>query len=176
MEELLIDLKVQITRRTVLKKLTPIKDMLDEGMQYDTHEDEYIAYHPEHIGRGIRIQWNKNDPDHYGLSLSLPSTDEEIENFRYCIITTARRAVCEVLLNGKPLAPKDMKQVFEQLHVYNLQLLHSKVKDVLNDDIPLVLQCAKKELTLDMDTAERFWAGTNTDSFRDYLQEVQVNV
>lgn len=176
---------VTVYRRSLLPRMVkPEKILLDDmtaGWLKDGRfvpneqgEDAVIAYHKDHIGRGIRIFWKKEDSRFTELKLALPASEEEIDDFFLMAARLARQDICEVYLNAAPFVPKQYHQKKEEWKRTNLHLLHTAMGEVLNQETKqLKLDCVFRTFYAGMDDAETMWAGVDASALRDWLHAGQ---
>lgn len=181
-----MSITVTVTRRSFFPRSISIRHILLDGMKYGTSKNGYflegesgdhfvIAYHTAHIGRGILFRWKPGDVRFSELTLNLPSSNEEIDDFFLMCARLARQDISEVMLNGKPFAPSRYHETVDRFKVYNLKLLHEMMGNVLNDGPDTIsIGCAFHRLAAGEKEAETMWAGVNTDVYRDWMHSSQA--
>ena len=176
---------VAVNRRSIFPRVLRPQKILLDGMKLGIsregrfREGEYgdnfaVAYHPDHIGRGIRIRWDNSDVRFTELCLNLPVSEEELDDFFLMCARLARQDLSEVKLNGKPFGPKQYHKIRDSYRVYNLKLLHEMMGNVLNKEPErLFIGCVFHRVAAGEKEAERMWAGVDTSAYRDWLHESQ---
>ena len=179
-----MSVKVTVRQRSLFPLYIEPKELLLDGMGYGSYEsdgfrrdvirgDTLVAYHRDHIGRGIRVSCY-NDEKTYELLLNLPTSSEELEDFFQMTARLAKKAICEVFLNEEPFIPKKFKEMRQKFITYNLKLLHELMSRVLNETPHTIsIGCVFHRLVAGEKEADRMWAGINTDEYRDWMHESQ---
>ena len=162
-----------------------IKEILPAGMCYGAaknliFESGYInhgntiAYHPDHIGRGIWISMAEEGRNQLLIRLPSPCTDEDIDD----TIAIAKRILgkygTEMQVNDKAMTFQQLKDSAESLRTANLHVLHETMQNVLDGHMgSLILSCALHPLAFGKKEADTLWAGTDTHAYRDLLHRLQ---
>lgn len=177
---------VTVQRRSLFPKVVTPRMIMLEGMKFGSIKDGRftpgecgesftVAYHPERIGRGIQIRWDNKNVRFTELSVNLPTSEEELDDFFYMSARLAHQDLSEVSLNGKPFVPKQFRQIKEAYRVYNLKLLHEMMSNVLNEPPGRIsIGCVFHRLAAGEKEADRMWAGIDTSVFRDWMHESQA--
>lgn len=185
MEERMMEINVTVNRRTLFPRPVPFERLLLDGMNYGVRRngefhagtaaaDHVFAYNENRIARGIAIRWNPQEISYTGLSLKLPTSSEEMEDFFLMVAHLARQDICEVAFNGEPFLPKMFHKTKEQMQIYNLRLLHDLMGQILNEEIPFCrFDCVFYPIHAGKQEAEYMWAGISTDAFRNWMDECQ---
>ena len=179
-----MSVKVTVRQRSLFPRYIEPQEILLDGMGYGSYENEgfrkdvthggsLVAFHRDHIGRGIRVSCY-NDEKTYEIALNLPTSSEELEDFFQMTARLAKKAICEVFLNDEPFVPKKFKEIKQNYLVYNLKLLHEMMGKIL-DESPhtMSIGCVFHRLVAGEKEADRMWAGINTDNYRDWMHESQ---
>ena len=179
-----MSVKVNVIQRSMFPRIIDPEDIILDGMSFGCLKDgvfedgagdgqEAVAYHQNHIGRGIHITCD-NEKRQYELTLNLPSSSEELDDFFQMTARLAKLAICEVLLNDAPFIPKKFKETKAKFQAYNLKLLHEIMSVILNEPPhTMVIGCVFHRLVAGTKEADRMWAGVNTDAYRDWMHESQ---
>ena len=179
-----MSVRVTVRQRSLFPRYIEPQELLLESMGYGSYENEgfvkdvmrgesLVAYHRDHIGRGIRVSCH-NDEKTYELTLNLPSSYEELEDFFQMTARLAKKAICEVFLNEKPFIPKKFREIRQNYQVYNLKLLHELMGKILNESPhTMSIGCVFHRLVAGEKEADRMWAGTNTDEYRNWMHDSQ---
>ena len=176
---------VTVYRRSFLPRMVKAEKILLDQMSTgwikdgrfvpgETGEEAVLAYHKEHIGRGIQIHWKKDDPRFTELKIELPASEEEIDDFFLMAARLAKQDICEVYLNATPFLPKQYHQKKDAWKTANLRLLHTMMGEVLNQETDVLkLNCVFRTFYADMDDAETMWAGVDTSALRNWFHANQ---
>lgn len=169
----------------LLPKRIPLHVYLGRNMQYGIRdhtqflpetesEGFFCAYLKDAIGRGIGIYRNPKQKKNIELMLSLPSTEEEITELFHMVERIRDYTFCTVDWN-LPVSYTDApEEALEYCLTFNLQILHRVMGELLNQpEGGFCVLPSVGVLYAGPDEAEHFWAGTNTDAFRDWLHEKQ---
>lgn len=180
-----LKLEVVLRQKSVFPKPMPFQTLLGEELSYGTFDGlhltlgkispkGFVAYHPEHIARGIRITWEEEETGLIKLFLPIPTCSEEIQDFHEMTLRAMRYWTCSIELNGALMTSNEYKEMLEEMEVLNLRALHEVMKEVLNEETgSLSLSCAYHRLDVGAKEAEEFWSGTTTNAFRDWMHSLQ---
>ena len=177
-------IRIQITQRSVFAKRLPLDVILGADLQYGYYDGPrlkrgekdphyLVAYHPERIGRGIRVLWNEEEYRDVILDLPLPAAQEEIEDLFAMTERIRHLWTGAVTVNRKPIATNHLDNVRNNLITFNLRFLHGVMRGILNEDGWASLSCAMHRLVVGPQEADEMWAGIYTDKFRDWLHSHQ---
>ena len=83
---------VRLRQTAAKKKALPLEVILGEELVFgafdglrtnpgELGERDFIAWHPEHIGRGFSVEWKEGEKHKVEMRLPLPSMNEEIKDF-----------------------------------------------------------------------------------------------
>lgn len=89
---------VIVKPKSLLKKKLTLKDILMNCFEYGRYDQnnilipqekddkQILLYHPDHIARGILVDWNEKETYSIHFSILLPTTAEEIDDFYNLVI------------------------------------------------------------------------------------------
>jgi len=177
---------IDLRQTGLFKKRLRMEDILLEGMRYGTMAGRtalkenavsnhgFIMFHPGHISRGITVLYKEGEKVGVEMSLSLPTSQEEIDDFFASAAKIRRRWNCEMMVNGRDLKPEYLESLREEVSVFNLKRLHQVMLEILNrDGLHVDFACAKHRLVAGKLEAEKMYAGTDTAVFRDWMHRLQ---
>lgn len=180
-----LKLKVVLTQKSKFPKTLPLEVILNDEFQYGImkgnrffasqyEKDGFIAYHPDHIGRGIRVVWNPKEEESIKLVLLLPSTYEEIHDFITMIARITKAWTCAVTLNGYPLTTQELIDKEEEIERMNSKVLQDFVVNLIeNENQFMEMQCALHQLSISKQEVTHWLNQSSTDLFRNWLHERQ---
>ncbi|NCB33411.1 MAG: DUF4299 family protein [Erysipelotrichia bacterium] len=184
MSNMTIDLEIE--NCAIFPQAIPIEVILGNHLNYGVYrsnhltpgqlaENGFIAFDPKMITRGIRVYWRANEKRKISLHLSLPTADEEINELFEMVNRICNAWVNHSVRTGTFVLDQNAFSLFiEKNQSVNLKILHEIGLTVLDGSKGLmVLGCAKHRLVIGRKEAENFWSGTNTDKFRDWMNDRQ---
>lgn len=184
MEGLAIDL--EILQNGLFPRAISLETVLGPQLQYGVYlanhlqkgrmaANGFIAYDPQRLARGIRVYWVPQEKKKISLHVTLPTAGEEIDDlFLMAERVCSAWSGASVRLGPKEIASSMLEQARDQLKVLNLRSLHEAASNVLDGSHGnLIIGCALHRLVIGPKEADRFWSGTDTDAFRDWLHERQ---
>lgn len=103
---------ITIRQTAAKKKALPLEVILGETLVYGAFDGlrtnpgelgarDFIAWNPDHIGRGFSVEWKEGEKRKVDLRLPLPSTNEEIKDFYDCVERIATFWNCGVEEDGQ---------------------------------------------------------------------------
>lgn len=107
-----MSIDITLRQTAAKKKALPLEVILGEELVYGAFDGlrtnpgelgarDFIAWHPEHIGRGFSVEWKEGEKRRVDLRLPLPSTNEEIKDFFDCVERIASFWNCGVEEDGE---------------------------------------------------------------------------
>ncbi|MBR0213587.1 MAG: DUF4299 family protein [Solobacterium sp.] len=140
----------------------------------ETSSHGFVAYLPEHLGRGIRVRRKQDNPRSVFLNLALPASREEIAAVFAMTRQVCAQRMCRIFLGGTEVRAASLDRLQKDYEVFNLKVLHHLMRNVINEETGnLIMSCAMHSLTAGVQEAEQFWAGTDPDVFRDWMHRLQ---
>lgn len=180
-----MSIDVCITQKSLFKKRIPLEMILGNELSYGSFdgicleygklgETEFLAYHPQHIGRGFSVQWNANETKSVTLRLLTPTSREELNDFYQCIARISSYWKCEMKVDGSPTMQKEFLSNFENMVDFNLRVLKEMCRRILSGESSnLTLYSVMFPLVIGKKEAERFVKSVDLNDFRDYMHEKQ---
>lgn len=97
-----LSINVTLTQKGLLKKKLPIHVIMGENLRTDDKiaDKSFIAYDPEHIGRGIIIELSDKEKT-VSLTLPSPAAPEETEDFFNTVKRISEFTKCQLSFDGK---------------------------------------------------------------------------
>ena len=85
-------IEITITQKGATKKAMPLEVIIGDELRYGfsdgirleedmVGDNHFVAYNPNHIGRGIVVDWKEGETYKVHLRLPIPSHDAEIDDF-----------------------------------------------------------------------------------------------
>ncbi|MBS6448126.1 MAG: DUF4299 family protein [Clostridiales bacterium] len=122
-------------------------------------ETEFIAYHPEHIGRGFSVVWNPNEKKSLALRLPQPSTVQELRDFYAAVKRVADYWGGRLIVDGNPMPTDAFMAGFENMVRFNERLIKQISQQVLDGEYEtLMLYSAMWPLVMGKEEAAAFLA------------------
>ncbi|MBQ4324121.1 MAG: DUF4299 family protein [Clostridia bacterium] len=138
-------LDVTIRQKGFRKKTMPLDVILGSELHYGDFfcdhiikdqlgDFEFIAYHPEHIGRGFSVAWNPAEKKRIDLRLPFPTTPAEFSDFFETVrrISTYWNSTLEV--DGNKVALAEFLSELDNMIEFNKKHIQHCANDVLEDD------------------------------------------
>lgn len=174
-----LKLEINIVQKTNYPKKLPFEMITNEVLKYGVFEnglfvinrkdkEGFICFHPEHIGRGIQVQWDEKDE--INMKLLLPSTYEEIHDFIEMGLRIAKYWTCSMTLNQELVTSQDLGNMEEDIERMNSKIFKDMVKSLIQDGEEILdLACATSVLALSKKEVYSMKDVTNTNLYRDWL-------
>lgn len=107
-----MSIDITLRQTAAKKKVLPLEVILGEELVYGAFDGlrtnpgekgarDFIAWNPDHIGRGFSVEWQEGEKRRVDLRLPLPSTNEEIKDFYDCVERIASFWNCGVEEDGE---------------------------------------------------------------------------
>ncbi|MBQ8495905.1 MAG: DUF4299 family protein [Clostridia bacterium] len=107
-----MSIDVVINQRNLIKKKLPLSVILGDELKYGAFENDhlnpgvvdkndFIAFHPKHIGRGFSVIWNEKAKNAVELRLLHPTTPDELSDFYAAIKRIAKYWNGILFVDGK---------------------------------------------------------------------------
>ncbi|MDR0849709.1 MAG: DUF4299 domain-containing protein [Propionibacteriaceae bacterium] len=178
-----IDITITHTDKGFFRKALPFDVLCAQGLSFGSFDglrldvgevgaEDFILFHPDHIGRGFSVTWRKGEKNQVSLRLLTPSTAEETDDF----YDTVERVVgfwkqSTIEQDGLPITVDQLPEWRTSMKDFSL----STLADFLSRDKDsfLTLFCAMWPLTLGAEERALLADATDLSGFRDYLHEKQ---
>jgi len=190
-------IEITITQKSSSKKVLPLEVIIGSKLRYGYFDgvrleeemlgkSEFIAYNPNHIGRGFSVKWKEGETYQVYLRLTIPSHDKEIDDFYDTVTRIATYwENCEIRQNKRVLAIDDFVFQRSNTKANSLQTLSdlcNKTKISKDGNVDLTspyeaeisLHCAKWPIILGK--KEKVMLANSVDStrFKEFLHEKQA--
>jgi len=197
-------IEITIMQKGSSRKALPFEVIIGDELMYGRSdgtlllediigEGRFIAYNPKHIGRGFSVEWKEGETYKVSLRLTIPSHDEEIDDF-YDAVT--RIAIywgnCKIRQDKKVLSLDSFAFQRSETKAKSFKMLSdlcNKTK-IDKDGIPITevnfdkltpyyeaeiyLHCAKWPLILGGEEKAMLADSTDSLNFKEFLHEKQV--
>lgn len=145
-------------------------DQLNDG---ELGETEFVAYHPDHIGRGFSVIWNPQERKRIDLRLPQPTTAEELRDFYTAVDRMVKHWDAKLTVDGSRVRPADFLAGYGEAVAFNEQIIRQFSGQVLDGKHDaLTLYCTMWPLSVGRKEAEVFAADPAT--FARWLHEKQT--
>ena len=181
-----LSIEVILQQKSLFEKPLPLEVLLGEELQYGSFEglhlvlgkvnkQGFVAYHKDHLARGIRVTWQEEETKGIKCFLPIPTCEEEIHDLFQMVLRVLKYWTCSITMNGTLMTSNEFKNMEEETVLFNLRTLHEVSKEVLNEEKGiLTLSCAMHRLCIGAKEADHFWSGTNTNEFRNWMHTLQA--
>lgn len=179
-----MSIDVTITQKSLIKKTLPLHIILGDELQYGAFdgfrlepdvigEGGLIAYNPEHIGRGISIEWKEQDKEKVVLRSLTPTNPDEIRDFFSVIERICNYWKCELEVDGEKQSTKEFFARLPEFVDFNERTLKAFFVDIVSGkQKQFSMFCAMWPLEIGIDEARRFIE--NPEDFYGWMHERQT--
>lgn len=135
-----------ITQRSFIKKALPLEVILGDELRYGAMETgcrlnmdvlgdgEFVAYLPQHIGRGISVEWKKGEKQQVALRMLSPTCSEEVDAFYRIVQRIAGVWKCDVEMDGNLMSVKEFLATREEIQKFNIDTIKGMFKRIVEED------------------------------------------
>ena len=167
-----MSIDVAVKQKTFGNKTMPLEVILGENLHYGNFVNdqlnigelggtEFIAYHPEHIGRGFSVIWNPREKKKIELRLPQPSTAQELSDFYAAVERTAKHWNAKLIVDGSNVRLSDFLAGFSNMIEFNDRIIKHFAQQVLDGEHEtLTLYSARWPLAIGKDEASAFIENT----------------
>lgn len=147
-----------------------VNDQLKEG---ELGESEFIAYNPNHIGRGFSVVWTANEKRKIELRLPQPSTTQELADFYAVVERMVTYWNAKLIVEGCKTRLSDFLSDYQNMVEFNDCIIKRFAQQVLEGESEtLTLYSAKWPLSFGKEEAARFIE--NTENYANWLHTKQI--
>lgn len=138
-------MSIDITIRQKLfgRRSMPLDVILGDQLHYGNFENdqltvgelgegEFVAYDPEHIGRGFSVIWNPNETRAVHLRLPHPSTKAELQVFYDTVARMVRHWDGKLTVDGSRIRLGDFLSSFDDMVSFNDSVIRQFSQQVLD--------------------------------------------
>ncbi len=174
---------VIIKQKLFGSKTMPIEVILGEHLCYGNFENEqlnmgelgeteFVAYNPEHIGRGFSVVWNPKEKKAITLRLPQPSTTQELKDFYDAIERMVKHWDGKLIVDGNRVSLVDFLSSYDNMVDFNNKIIKQFSQQVLDGEHDtLTLYSAMWPLAIGKEEATLFVE--NPDYYTQWLHEKQ---
>ena len=176
-------IEVLIKQKLFGSKTMPLEVILGEHLHYgnfvkdqlfvgELGETEFIAYNPDHIGRGFSVVWNPKEKKKIALRLPQPSTTQELNDFYAAIERMTKHWGGKLIIDGSPVRLTNLQTSLREAVDYNSKIVKQFSQQVLDGaHETLVIYSTMWPLTIGKEEASYFLE--DSDHFAEWLHEKQ---
>ncbi len=177
---------ITIRQKGLLKKTLPLTVILGEKLQYGAFdgvalevgklaENEFVAFHPEHIARGISVVWNEKEKNEVSLRLLNFTSDAEINDLYQMVGRIASHWNCTIEVDGNAVTAEEFQAGQQDMIDFNRRVakefLTRSITAKENEDANYTIFCAMWPLVIGPEEAQRFL--NDFESFAVWLHDKQ---
>lgn len=179
-----MSIDIVITQKALIKKTLPLSIILGDELKYGAFdgfrldpdvigEGGFIAYNPEHIGRGISIEWTEQEKEKITLRSLTPTNPDEIRDFFAVIDRICNYWKCELEVDGEKQSAKEFSTRLPELLDFNERSLKAFFEDIVSGKAnQFSMFCTMWPLEIGIDEAKRFVE--NPEDFYGWMHERQT--
>ena len=146
-----------------------VNDQLNVG---ELGECEFIAYNPDHIGRGFSVIWTPNEKKKIVLRLPQPSTTQELSDFYAAVERMAKYWNAKLIVDGNRVSIDSFMANFQDMLDFNDKIIKQFSQQVLDGEHDtLTLYSTMWPLAIGKEEATMFL--NNPASYAEWLHEKQ---
>lgn len=178
-----MSIEVTIKQKLFGKQTMPLEVILGEELRYGNFENDhlndgelgetdFIAYHPDHIGRGFSVIWNPGEKKQIYLRLPQPSTPAELTDFFAAIERMVTYWKGSLTVDGNRQTLPAFLSTLDDMIEFNTKVIKDFSQKVLTGEHEaLTLYSAMWPLAIGKEEAEHFLE--NPFYFSSWLHEKQ---
>lgn len=180
-----MSIDITLRQTAAKKKVLPMEVILGEELVFGAFdglrtnpgqvgERNFIAWHPEHIGRGFSVEWQEGEKRRVDLRLPLPSTNEEIKDFYDCAERIATFWNCGVEEDGEKAELSVFLSGLESVQETNDRMIIEMAEQVFmgERDGSMIMPAAIWQLAVGKEEAREFLR--EPEKFAPWLHSRQV--
>ena len=175
---------VTIKQKIFGNKTMPLEVILGENLHYgnfindqlnigELGDTEFIAYHPEHIGRGFSVIWNPSEKKKIELRLPQPSTTQELSDFYAAVERMVKHWNAKLIVDGCNVSLSDFLAGFSNMIEFNDRIIKQFAQQVIDGEHEaLTLYSTRWPLAVGKNEASSFIE--NTSEYAVWLHKKQA--
>ena len=180
-----MSIDITLRQTAAKKKALPLEIILGEELVYGAFdglrtnpgqlgERDFIAWHPEHIGRGFSVEWKEGEKRRVDLRLPLPSSNEEIRDFYGCVERIAAFWNCGVEEDGEKAELSVFLSGLEAVQETNDRMIVEMAEQVFmgEKDGSMIMPAAIWQLAVGKEEAREFLRAP--EKFAPWLHDRQM--
>lgn len=174
---------ITIKQKGFSKKMLPLEVILGEKLKYGAFsgdclqkdvlgESEFIAYDPEHIGRGFSVAWTPKEKKKIEFRLLIPSTPEELRDVFDAAERVASYWNASIVADDTKMKLPAFREYYNEMVKHNENMLKHFSNEIINGTYEtLTLYSALFPLHISREEAEVF--ANAPESYFRWLHEKQ---
>lgn len=178
-----MSIDITIKQKGFTKKTLPLEVILGHELAYgffdglrlepgELGDSEFLAYHPEHIARGISIIWTPSETKQVALRSLSPSTSAELRDLYAMVRRITEYWNCALTVDGNKVKPEVFQNGLADMAAFNAKVLNHMTQKILSGEQEnITLYSAMWPITMGKQEAEIF--ARDPDSFASWLHEKQ---
>jgi len=180
-----MSIDITLRQTAAKKKALPLEVILGEELIYGAFdglrtnpgqmgERDFIAWNPDHIGRGFSVEWQEGEKRKVELRLPLPSSNEEIRDFYDCVQRIAEFWNCGVEEDGEKAELSVFMSGLEAVQETNERMIVEMAEQVFmgEKDGSMIMPAAVWQLAVGKEEARMFLRAP--EKFAKWLHEHQA--
>lgn len=180
-----MSIDITLRQTAAKKKALPLDVILGEELIYGAFdglrtnpgqmgERDFIAWNPDHIGRGFSVEWQEGEKRKVTLRLPLPSFNEEIRDFYNCVERIASFWNCGVEEDGEKAELSVFMSGLEAVQETNDRMIIEMAEQVFmgEKDGSMIMPAAVWQLAVGKEEARVFLRAP--EKFAGWLDEHQA--
>lgn len=180
-----MSIDVSIKQKGFFKKEMPLEIILNNDLKFGCFGEDgirlvegemgngyFVAYNSNHMGRGFRVFWKKNEKNDIKLRALTPSHPNELDDFFDTVKRIADYWKCELEVDGTVMDVKDFlakKDEYQQFNVNYIKEMIDAVATGKQENCTII--CVMFPLIIGKEEAIRF--KENLDVFFQWMHEKQ---
>ena len=174
---------ITIKQKGFSKKTLPLEVILGEKLKYGAFsgdclqkgvlgESEFIAYDPEHIGRGFSVTWTPKEKKKIEFRLLIPSTPEELRDVFDAAERVASYWNASIVADDTKMKLPAFREYYNEMVKHNENMLKHFSNEIINGTYEtLTLYSALFPLHISREEAEVF--ANDPEAYFRWLHEKQ---
>lgn len=179
-----MSIDIVIKQKGIIKKKLPLSVIIGKQLHYGEFDGmrlnpgklgdrEFIAYNPEHIGRGLSIIWNPKERNSIVLRSLTPTNPQEIEDFFNVIKRITDYWKCNIEVDGNVERSKEFLARLQDMQDFNVQVLKGIFQRIISEEgSSVLLECTMWPLAVGKEEAQLFI--DKPETFFKWMHEKQV--
>ena len=138
-----MSIDVVIKQRNFIKKKLPLAVILGDDLQYGAFENDhlnvgvvdkndFLAFHPKHIGRGFSVLWNEKTKTAVELRLLHPTTPDEISDFYAAVKRIVKYWNGTLFVDGQNITLSRFLKGYDEALRFNEKIIRKFSGEVLD--------------------------------------------
>jgi len=140
-----MSIDVTIRQKGIFKKVLPLEVILGERLSYGCFmndsltkkligSSEFVAYNPEHIGRGFSVIWSEKERSRVSLRLPQPSTPDELREFYDSVSRIVKYWNASLTVDGSKVSLDEFTGGYSSMVEFNEKIIKQFSQSVLDGE------------------------------------------